>query len=201
MMGFSKILLDDHGGALDEEARGHLARVVGAAERMGLLIDGLLDLSRLTRKELVRQSIDISQTANEIATALQVGQPERRAEFSVAQGVVVQGDPVLLKQVLANLIGNAWKYTAKSPDPAKIEFGALSNGDGLAYFVRDNGAGFDMRFADKLFGVFQRLHSAQEFEGTGIGLATVQRIIHRHGGRVWAEGAPGKGAAFYFTLT
>ncbi len=201
--GFSQILLEDHSGALDEEGRGYLGRVRAGSMRMALLIDGLLDLSRVTRSTLRRQRVDLSALAREIASELENSQPERAAEFIVAEGLVADGDPRLLRLALENLLSNAWKFTRKGPR-ARIEFGAQREaGPGLlapVYYVRDNGAGFEMEYSDKLFGAFQRLHSAEEFEGTGIGLATVARIVHRHGGRVWAEGEVGKGATFFFTL-
>src|SRR2546430_2724637 len=137
--------------------------------------------------------------AREIAAELQRATPDRHVEFTIAQGLEARGDTRLLRVALENLLGNSWKYTAKQPRP-RIEFGSSEGNGGRAFLVRDNGAGFDMRYADKLFGVFQRLHSAAEFEGTGVGLATVRRIIARHGGRIWAEGAVEQGATFYFTL-
>jgi light-regulated signal transduction histidine kinase (bacteriophytochrome) len=167
---------------------------------MGELIDALLSLTRLTRGEMRRETVDLSAIASEIAEDLRQAQPKRKAEFLITDGLVANGDARLLKVALENLLGNAWKFTGREAH-AKIEFGALRHDDGtLAYFVRDNGAGFDEAYAGKLFGSFQRLHGADEFEGTGIGLATVQRIVHRHGGRIWAEGEVGRGATFYFTL-
>jgi len=179
--------------------RGHLDRVRAASQRMAGLIDDLLGLSRVTRAELRRERVDLSALAQSVAAELQEADPKREVEFAIAPGLVVEADPHLLRLVLENLLGNARKYTAKRPH-ARIEFGATERDGRLAYYVRDNGAGFDMAYAGKLFGAFQRLHSAAEFEGTGIGLATVQRIIHRHGGRVWAEGVVGEGATFSFTL-
>lgn len=166
---------------------------------MGQLIDALLKLSRMTRREIRRESVDLSLTAENIAQVLRISQPDRQAEFVIADGLSVDGDAWLLRIALENLLGNAWKFTGKSL-PARIEFGAVEHEGTLAYFVRDNGAGFDMTYADKLFGAFQRLHTIEEFPGTGIGLATVQRIVHRHGGQAWAEGRVGQGATFYFTL-
>jgi light-regulated signal transduction histidine kinase (bacteriophytochrome) len=166
---------------------------------MGQLIDDLLALSRLTRVDLQRARVDLSALAHEIAAELRQTQSERQVDFIIAEGVVANGDARLLKAVLENLLGNAWKFTSKQIG-ATIEFGYTEGEQGPVYFVRDNGAGFDMAYADRLFAAFQRLHSATEFEGTGIGLATVQRIIHRHGGYVWAEGAENQGATFYFTL-
>ena len=197
--GFSKILLEDYADELDEEGNDYLKRVRAASQRMGQLIDDLLDLSRMTRSEMRRESVDLSDLAKSFAEELKRSQPERRVEFLIEGGLLVEGDKSLLRVVLENLLRNAWKFTGKQTH-ARIEFGASEQEDKRAYFVRDNGAGFDMAYADKLFGAFQRLHGGSEFEGTGIGLATVQRIIHRHGGRVWAEGRVGYGATFYFTL-
>ena len=166
---------------------------------MGELIDDLLNLSRVTRGEMRNESVDLSQVAKTIAGDLQQEEPERRVEFVVEEGLVADGDARLLRLALDNLMGNAWKFTAKNSQ-ARIEFGATKHDGKTAYYVRDDGAGFDMAYADKLFGAFQRLHQAAEFEGTGIGLATVHRIMHRHGGSVWAEGAVEQGATFYFTL-
>ncbi len=219
--GFGRILLEDHAGQLDEDGRGALQRVCGAAERMGHLIDDLLKLSRVTRSEMHRDSVDLSATAGTILAELHGAQPEREVEWVLAEGIRCNGDAQLLRLALENLLGNAWKFTAKTAQ-ARIEFGVKAGGRGQGsgvgdqalsgapgpdprsptpvYFVRDNGAGFDMAYADKLFGAFQRLHGTHEFPGTGIGLATVQRIIHRHGGRIWAEGEVGNGATFYFTM-
>jgi light-regulated signal transduction histidine kinase (bacteriophytochrome) len=167
---------------------------------MGELIDDMLNLSRVARKEIRVETVDLSAMAQTIAAELRRSQPERQVELVIAEGMVADGDSGLLKAALENLLGNAWKFTGKRSE-AKIEFG-ITRQDGIsAYFVRDNGAGFDPAYADKLFGAFQRLHDAHEFIGTGIGLATVQRIIHRHGGQVWAESEVGKGATFYFTLS
>jgi PAS domain S-box-containing protein len=197
--GFSAALLEDCADRLGETARDHLGRVRRASQRMAGLIDDLLALSRVTRATLTRERVDLSTLARQICSELRQRDPTRDAEFLIPTDIVSEGDPHLLRIALENLLGNAWKYTARTPQ-AVIQFGAAENNGSHSYFVRDNGAGFDMRYAEKLFGAFQRLHSAGEFEGTGIGLATVQRIIHRHGGRVWAEGAVGHGATFYFTL-
>jgi light-regulated signal transduction histidine kinase (bacteriophytochrome) len=196
--GFSQILLEDHARGLDEEARGYLGRVRAASRRMSTLIDDLLDLSRVSRGPLRREVIDLSAIAREVAAELRKSRPEREVEFVMAGGLTATGDPRLLRIALENLLGNAFKFTEKRPR-AVVEFGATGDGR-VAYYVRDNGVGFDMAYADKLFGAFQRLHPPEHFEGTGIGLATVQRIVHRHGGRVWAEGDVGEGATFYFTL-
>jgi light-regulated signal transduction histidine kinase (bacteriophytochrome) len=165
---------------------------------MGRLIDDLLALSRVTRSELAREQVDLSGLAQNVAAQLQKAHPGRQVEIVIAAGMVVDGDARLLRIALENLLGNAWKFTAKCAEPL-VEVGITSGSD-RAFFVRDDGAGFDMAYASKLFGAFQRLHSADEFEGTGIGLATVQRIINRHGGRIWASGEVDRGATFYFTL-
>ncbi len=198
--GFSRALLEDYVETLDAEGQDYLRRVQAASKRMGQLIDDLLKLSRLTRGEMNRETINLSDLAHEIEGELQKMQSERQVEFIITPGLVAYGDARLLRIALENLLSNAWKFTGKQPK-ARIEIGQIEIEDKLAYFVRDNGAGFDMAYADKLFGAFQRLHSSKEFEGTGIGLATVQRIIHRHGGQVWAEGAVDQGATFYFTLS
>jgi light-regulated signal transduction histidine kinase (bacteriophytochrome) len=197
--GFSQALLEDHADKLDEEGKKYLRFVREAAQHMADLIDDLLALSRVTRSELHREVVDLSALARASITRLQRSQPDRRVEFVIQEGLGGEGDRRLLTVVLDNLFGNAWKFTGKR-DEARIEFGATSNDGAPVYFVRDNGAGFDMAFASKLFGVFQRLHAANEFEGTGIGLATVRRVVSRHGGRVWAEGEINRGATFFFTL-
>lgn len=197
--GFSKILEAEYTETLDETGKGYLERVREAARRMSTLTDDLLKLSRLTRSEIRRLPIDLSLLARQICADFQAANPERQVEIIIQPSLVAVADPNLLRIVLENLLGNAWKFTAKQPQTT-IEFGAITQEGRPAYFVRDNGAGFEMAYADKLFGAFQRLHSEQEFPGTGIGLATVQRIIHRHGGRVWAESAPNAGATFYFTV-
>jgi len=199
MDGFSLALLEDYTGRLDAEGQDYLRRVRAATRTMAQLIDDLLDLSRVTRAEMRRDAVDLGPLAQSIAAELQTMQPERQVEVIIADGLNTRGDPRLLRVVLENLLSNAWKFTGQQPQ-ARIAFGLAEQNGQTAYFVRDNGAGFDMAYADKLFGVFQRLHRADEFPGTGVGLATVQRIIHRHGGRVWAEGAVGQGATFYFTL-
>jgi light-regulated signal transduction histidine kinase (bacteriophytochrome) len=166
---------------------------------MAGLIDDLLNLSRVARNEISRRPVDITELTHSVAAALNEAHPGRNVEFVAAGGMRADADSRLLRIALENLLGNAWKFTRNRPD-ARIEIGSYWRAGELIYFVRDNGVGFDMEYANKLFGAFQRLHTADEFEGTGIGLATVQRIISRHGGRVWAEGAVGQGAAFYFTL-
>lgn len=197
--GFSLALMEDFAGRLDERGREHLERVRSATQRMGQLIDDLLSLSRIARVEMQRTTVDLSTLARRVSDELKKADPERRAEFKIADHVVAEGDGRLLRVVLDNLLRNAWKFTGKRP-VAHIEFGAVRDNGGQSFFVRDNGAGFDMTYAGKLFGPFQRLHSAKDFEGTGIGLATVARIVQRHGGRVWAEGAVDQGATFHFTL-
>jgi light-regulated signal transduction histidine kinase (bacteriophytochrome) len=197
--GFSQALLDDFSEALPSEARGHLRRVRAASQRMAQLIDDLLSLSRVTRADLRRERVDLSAVAADVTAELRERAPERHVDVTIAPGAVTKADARLARVVLENLLGNAWKYT-RERDPARIEFGAVPNNGSTAYYVRDNGAGFDMAYAHKLFGAFQRLHSNSEFEGTGIGLATVQRIVRRHGGEVWAESTVGQGATFSFTL-
>ena len=197
--GFSQALLEDYADSLDNQGRDYLQRVRGATQRMAELIDDLLLLSRVTRSEMRRAPVDLTQLAGSVAAELQRAEPERHVEFVTAEGLNVQGDARLLRVVLENLLGNAWKFTGNHPR-AIIEVGVTEHEGNPAYFVRDDGAGFDMTYANKLFGAFQRLHAPTEFEGTGIGLATVERVIHRHGGRVWADGAVEQGATFYFTL-
>lgn len=206
--GFSLALLEDYGQHLDPEARDYLARIRSATLRMGRLIDDMLKLSRLSRAEMRREKIDLSAVARRIAGELVASAPERRVEFRIADDLAAIGDPALLGYLMDNLLGNAWKYTSNHAT-ALIEFGALDDpqanvgmGDSArTFFVRDDGAGFDMNYSSKLFGAFQRLHTAQQFPGAGVGLASVQRIINRHGGRIWAEGTPERGATFYFTLS
>jgi PAS domain S-box-containing protein len=197
--GFSKIILDGQGERLDDEGRKHLGYVRDAAQQMARLIDDLLALSRVTRGDMRRRPVDLSAAAREAVGRLVRRNPDRKVEIAIAEGVTGNGDPQLLAVALDNLLGNAWKFTGKRRD-ARIEFGTVMRDGAAACFVRDNGAGFDMAYAGKLFGVFQRLHAPEEFEGTGIGLATVQRVIRRHGGQVWGEGQVGRGATFFFTL-
>jgi len=197
--GFSRILLTDHAERLDETGRDRLGRVRRAAQHMGTLIDDLLKLSRVTRTELKRENVDLSTLAEDVVAELRRQAPEREAAFEIAPALHAHGDRGLLRIALDNLLGNAWKFTSGRAD-ARISLYAETRDGEIVYVVADNGAGFDMAYADKLFGVFQRLHDAGEFPGTGIGLATVQRIVHKHGGRIWAESEVGKGARFYFTL-
>jgi signal transduction histidine kinase len=199
--GFSQILQEDYEPVLEEEGLDYLGRVRAASAHMAMLIDELLDLSRVSRRPLRREPVDLVSLAKEIIEVLRAAEPERNVEFVAGGDIKAYGDVSLLKVALENLLGNAWKFTEREEE-ARIEFG-VGRRPGLpvpVYFVRDNGAGFDQAYSDKLFGAFQRLHGQDEFEGTGIGLATVARIIHRHGGRVWAEGQVGEGATFYFTL-
>jgi PAS domain S-box-containing protein len=197
--GFSQVLLEDYTEKLDDEGKDHLQRVRSASQRMAQLIDDLLNLSRLTRGTMRYEEVDLTALAQTIAGELERSQPERDVDFTIAPDLVVEGDAHLLQVALENLLSNAWKFTKKS-GRARIELGCAETNGKSTYFVRDNGAGFDMTYAGKLFSAFQRLHSQKEFEGSGIGLATVQRIINRHGGKIWAEGAVGQGATFYFTL-
>jgi PAS domain S-box-containing protein len=198
--GFSSTLLSDYAGSLDERGRDRLQRVRAAAQRMATLIDDLLKLSRVSRTELKQELVDLTRLAGKVLEELRQVEPQRRVRFTVQPDLYVQGDVRLLHVVMDNLLGNAWKFTGQCAE-ALIEVGGSAGEDGICVFhVRDNGAGFDMAYVDKLFGAFQRLHDSSEFPGTGIGLATVQRIIHKHGGRIWAEGGVGDGATFYFTL-
>lgn len=197
--GFSAAVLKDHAAELDQEARSLLGRVGSAVQRMGDLIDGLLALSRTARSELVREAVDLSPKAEAILSRLRLTEPDRDVRVDVAESMPAHGDPRLLEAALENLLGNAWKFTSKKAQ-AHIQVGIDETKTPPVYFVRDDGAGFDMAWADKLFGVFQRLHPRDSFPGTGIGLATVQRIVRKHGGRIWAESQVDRGATFYFTL-
>ena len=199
MDGFSQAVLEDYADRLDAEGRDYLGRIRRSSQRMAQLIDDILSLSRVSRAELDRREVDLSKLAQAIAAELQQAEPARQVSFKIAPRVVANGDRTLLSVVLANLLGNAWKFTAGNSQ-AHVEFGVTENEGKPAYFVCDDGAGFDMAYADKLFQPFQRLHSTSDFEGTGIGLATVARIVARHGGRAWAEGAVEQGATTYFTL-
>jgi len=204
--GFSEILVEDYAEQLDEEGRGHLARIRAADQKMALMIDALLALSRVGRGDLDRRTVDLSAVAREVAEQLRTNEPERQVEFAIGDGLVAEADPTLVRVLLENLIGNAWRFTGRHAT-ARVEVGAgefPAPGPGTlperAFYVRDDGAGFSMDHSDRLFGAFQRLHTPGQFQGTGIGLATVQRIVRRHGGRVWAEGEVEKGATFWFTL-
>ncbi|NBR29616.1 MAG: hypothetical protein EBT83_14580 [Betaproteobacteria bacterium] len=197
--GFSEMVLKNNEGRLDAASVGHLKRVVAGSRHMGALIDDLLNLARLSRQEMRRQTFSLSDTAERVAAALAGAQPQRTVAVVIQPQMDANADPGLVRAVLDNLIGNAWKFTGRTAAP-KIEIGARDGGGSAVYFVRDNGAGFDMQYAHKLFAPFQRLHHAEEFDGTGIGLATVKKIVQRHGGRVWIESAVGAGTTVYFTL-
>ena len=200
LSGYGEALTEDYGDRLDETGRWYAERIQAATERMGALIDDLLVLAQVSRTDMNLGPVDLSAEVAAIAGELHAREPGRRVRFAIHDGVWVNADRSLIRTVLQNLVENAWKFTAKR-DGATIEFGATAAEDaGACCYVRDNGAGFDPAFAGKLFQPFQRLHAVTEFPGTGIGLASVQRIIERHGGRVWAEGAVGRGATFYFTL-
>jgi len=194
--GYSQTVIEDHGDRLDGEGRKDLERIYGAAQKMSLLIDDLLTLSRIARREMKRERVDLTALAEDVVNEIRKSDPHHTVEVVIAEGLSATGDASLLRVAIQNLLGNAWKFTCRTPN-ARIEVGRDAAG---AFFVRDNGAGFDMQYADKLFKPFQRLHDDAEFEGTGIGLATVHRIIQRHGGRIWAEGAVGQGATFFLTL-
>jgi signal transduction histidine kinase len=197
--GFTRIVKEDYGRLLDRVGNDHLDRVLGAAARMNLMIDALLTLARLSTQPLAHQAVNLSQLAGWVADELVRGSPDRLVEIEIEPGLTARGDPTLLRLVLENLLGNAWKYSARTVK-AQISLRRVPHGSGAAYVVRDNGAGFDMRSSERLFGLFQRLHSASEFAGHGVGLASVRRIVRRHGGEIWAEAEIGRGAAFYFTL-
>jgi light-regulated signal transduction histidine kinase (bacteriophytochrome) len=197
--GFSQILLEDYEDRLPEEGKRYLRCMRESAQDMGQLIDALLGLARFARGELERTAVDLTSIARRVAARLLESEPARKAEFIIEEAMHAEGDPRLLGAMLENLLGNAWKFSGKR-QRTRIEVATNEREGRTVYFVRDNGAGFDMTYAAKLFGAFQRLHSAAEFEGTGIGLATVQRIVHRHSGQVWAEGEVGVGATVYFVL-
>lgn len=197
--GFSLALLEEFGDKLNDQGRDYLNRIRNGCLRMGTLINEILHLSRITRCEICRKPVNLSELARQIAEEHKQVEPQRAVEFTVAEVPPVLADPTLMRSVMENLIGNAWKYSRNNA-AARIEFGHMVTVHGPVFFVKDNGAGFNMEYADKLFLPFQRLHRADEFEGTGIGLASVQRVVLRHGGKIWAEGEEGKGAVFYFTL-
>lgn len=199
MSGFAHLLLNTYRDNLDAEGQDWLQEIVLNAGKMGALIDALLSLGRLTRSELRPELVDMSAIVRVVAQALSAAEPARAVEVVVQDHLTAQLDPVLARALIENLLSNAWKFTSKAPF-ARVDFGATVDERGRAFFVRDNGAGFDMDFADKLFGHFQRLHSVEDYPGTGIGLATVRSITNRHGGRVWAEGVVNGGATFYFSL-
>jgi signal transduction histidine kinase len=197
--GFSRILLQDYAGQFSAESKSYLDRMIRVSQNMHQLIDGLLALSHLTQRDMQRQPVNLSNLARIIAADLSQHEPDRHVTWSIADNLQVQGDPHLLRTVLENLIGNAWKFSAHQPQ-AQIEFGQQNSSAETIFFVRDNGVGFNPDYTRRLFGVFQRLHTQSEFPGTGIGLASVRRIVQRHGGRVWTEGQVNQGATFYFTL-
>ena len=197
---FADILAEDFGVALGGEGMSHLDRVRGNVRRMGELIEGMLTLSRVVKSELTRVPVDLTELAEEAAREARESDTSRSAEFVIHRGLLALGDRALLRAVLGNLVGNAWKFTSRQ-ERTRIEVGQRGmEGAYPVFYVKDNGAGFDMQYAEKLFAVFQRLHSEEEYPGTGVGLATVQRIIERHGGRIWAVGKPNAGATFFFTL-
>jgi PAS domain S-box-containing protein len=199
MNGFAQVLLDTYGDKLDADGRDWLQEIVLNARKMGALIDALLSLARLTRRELSHESVDLSALVRAAAAQHSAAEPGRVVELVVRDHLIAELDPMLAQALIENLVGNAWKFTGKAAHP-RIEFGRVEAHGAQAFFLRDNGAGFDMAFSNKLFGPFQRLHTAAEFPGTGIGLATVQRIVHRHGGRVWAVGAVDGGATIFFAF-
>lgn len=197
--GFSQAIMEDYAEHLDSTGKDYFNRVRAAAQRMGQLIDDVLKLSRINRAEFHVDRVDLSAMAEAILESFKRNEPDRQATFRVTSGMIDYADPRLIRIALENLLGNAWKYTSRT-ERTEIEFGMRNNKGETSYFVQDNGAGFDMEHAGRLFGAFQRLHDERDYAGTGIGLATVQRVIHRHGGSIWAEAEPGKGATFYFTL-
>jgi PAS domain S-box-containing protein len=198
--GFSQAVLEDYSGKLDDQGKNYLQRIRSATQRMGQLIDDMLDLANISRVEMRHDTVDLSALANDVIAELRNNEPNRTIQCQIEPGLTVEGDASLLRVALSNLLGNAWKYSGKTNNPL-IKFGMKQDIYGLReFFVSDNGVGFDMAYADKLFGAFQRLHSFSEFPGTGVGLATAQRVIHRHGGLVRGEGVLGQGATFYFSL-
>ena len=200
IIGFSDVLLKKFSDKLDSEGLDYLTRVKTSADKLGQLIDGLLDLSRLTRRPLKRELVNLSEITKDVLADLKAQSPERNVQITIAENIIVDGDPRLLLSVMSNLIGNAWKFTAKKPE-ARIELGVILSGENApTYFVKDDGAGFNNKYSSKLFNIFQRLHGNAEFDGNGIGLATVKRIIDRHGGKIWTEGELNAGATFYFKL-
>lgn len=199
VLGFGSALVEEIAERITPDQRRMLHYIVSAGERMGRMIDGLMVLSRVTRSDLGIQDVDLSRIVQQVAEELRQENPERVVDFRIEAGHIAQGDGKLLELAIRNLLGNAWKFTSKVEKPM-IEFGARKDGDQSVYYIKDNGAGFNKEYQNRLFGAFQRLHSQQEFQGTGIGLATVQRIVHRHGGTIWAESEVNQGAVFFFTL-
>ena len=200
ILGFGAALAEHAGDRLGAQGKGYLDEMIDSARRMGALIEGMLALGRVVETDMRRIPVGLTALAHEVARELRAVEPGRSVDLVVHVGLSAVGDPILLRAALSNLLGNAWKFTAHRAG-ARIEVGRQCHDNGTtAFFVRDNGAGFDMRYADKLFGAFQRLHGQDEFPGTGVGLATVDRIISRHGGRIWAESRVGEGATFFFTI-
>jgi len=197
--GFSAMVLEDYGDKLDEAGKDYLNKIRNASHNMSELIDAILKLTRISRAEMHQDEVDLSELAKSIAEVLRQSQLERQVEFVIEPDLIVKGDMALLRIALNNLLENAWKYTSKCPT-TRIEIGSLIQNGEKVYFIKDNGIGFDMQYKDKLFQPFQRLHTGNEYQGTGIGLATVQRVIRRHNGSIWAESEVGKGTTFYFTL-
>ncbi len=195
--GFSLALEEDFAENLDAKGRDYILRVRNGVQRMGMLIDSLLQLSRVTRSDVQRERVDLSQLATLVFREIQTGEPDREVTWIAQPGVIAEADPRLMRIAFENLIGNAWKFTARTPDAA-VTFGSSPENDKTVYFVRDNGAGFDMTYVDRLFTAFQRLHGERDFKGSGIGLATVSRIIRRHHGSIWAEGEPWQGSHILF---
>jgi light-regulated signal transduction histidine kinase (bacteriophytochrome) len=200
MGGFSSVLVEDYSEKLDEQGKKYLTYIQESSNLMGQLIDDLLKLSRVTRSEMNREQVNLSEIAQKVVDDLEKAEPDHKVKVTIAPNLTAYGDRNLVFLLLQNLVGNAWKFSGKNAEP-RIEIGTAEHNGKLTYFVRDNGVGFDMQYADKLFKPFQRLHGTEEFAGTGIGLATVQRIIRRHDGEVWAESKVGEGATFYFTLS
>ena len=197
--GFGQVLMEECSDKLDDDGQHYIERMRAAAVKMGNLIDDMLKLSRIARTELKKEDVNISQIIEEIIADFEESNPNRKVKFIIKKGVIVKGDSALLKLMIENLLSNAWKFTSKK-DEAVIEFGVTTEKDICIYFIKDNGAGFDMEYTEKLFTPFHRLHSESEFPGTGIGLANVKRIVTMHGGEIWAEAKVGQGAAFYFTI-
>jgi light-regulated signal transduction histidine kinase (bacteriophytochrome) len=198
--GFCELLLGLGNSHLDDQCKSIISHICGTVRQMDQLIETLLNFSRISNREMYRETVNLSLMANTVAAVFKMREPHRQVEFVIAERVVAEGDAKLLREVLENLLGNSWKYTGKQ-EMARIEFGSMETDGTTTYYVRDNGPGFNMDQADRLFIPFHRLHSREDFSGYGIGLSTAQRIISRHGGRIWAEGEPGKGATFYFTLS
>jgi len=196
--GFSQALIEDYGDRLDSTGHNYLERVRNSAQRMGHLIDDLLQLSRVNRDQISLQSVDLRAMAQEIFEELQAGDPRRKVDINLGEDLHINGDPRLIRVMLDNLLGNAWKFTSKQAE-ACITFNKTPENPDI-FLIKDNGVGFDMKHAKKLFGAFQRLHRMSDFPGTGVGLATVQRILNRHGGHIWADAKEGKGATFYFSM-